>query len=153
MSSALASGAAAAVGSDRRPVPAPDDVSSFFWAAAAEHRLVLQRCHGCGKLQYPPEICCVHCQADHFDHVEVTGRGVIYSYATVDRPLHVGFVDALPYVVVMVELDDQPELRMLTNLVGVEPDTQLRCGAEVEVVFETRGTITVPQFRLVDDRR
>ena len=56
---------------DPRPVPAPDDVSGFFWEAAAEQRLVLQRCRSCHKLQYPPEICCVHCQAEEFDHVEI----------------------------------------------------------------------------------
>ncbi|MEO3760175.1 OB-fold domain-containing protein [Mycobacterium sp. B14F4] len=134
-------------------MPAPDDVSHFFWAAAAESRLVLQRCNNCEKLQYPPEVCCVHCQADDFDHVDTTGRGVIYSYAIVDRPLHAGFVDALPYIVVFVELDDQPGLKMITNLVGVAPETELRCGMPVEVVFENRGGITMPQFRLMGDDR
>ena len=95
---------------DRRPLPAPDELTRFYWAAAAEHRLVLQRCRSCSKLQYPPEICCVHCQAEEFEAAEVSGRGVIYSYSVVDRPLHAGFVDALPYVVVLVELADQPGL-------------------------------------------
>jgi uncharacterized OB-fold protein len=100
-------------------------------------------------MQYPPEICCVHCQAEEFDAAETTGRGVIYSYSVVDRPLHAGFVDALPYVVALVELDDQPELRILTNLVDVPPGTPLSCGLPVEVVFEKRGSVTLPQFRLI----
>lgn len=133
---------------DPRPVPAPDDVSGFFWQAAADHRLVLQRCRSCGKLQYPPEVCCVHCQADEFELAETTGRGVIYSYAVVDRPLHAGFVDSVPYVVVFVELDDQRGLRILTNLIGVPPGATLSCGMPVEVVFEDRGAVTLPQFRL-----
>ncbi len=138
----------ARVSADRRPLPAPDDVSRFFWEAAADHRLVLQRCRSCGKLQFPPEVCCVHCQAEEFDPDETSGRGVIYSYAVVERPLHAGFVDALPYVVVFVELDDQPGLRILTNLVDVPPGTALSCGMPVEVVFEDRGAVTLPQFRL-----
>ena len=105
--------------SDRRPLPQPDDVTRFHWDAATTHRLVLQRCRACGKLQYPPEVCWIHRQADDFEQAEATGRGVIYSYSIVDRPLHAGFVDALPYVVALVELDDQPGLRMLTNLVDV----------------------------------
>lgn len=133
---------------DGRPLPAPDDVSRFFWDAAAEHRLVLQRCAACGKLQYPPEVCCIHCQSESFEVVEATGRGVLYSYSVVNRPLHAGFVDALPYVVAFVELDDQPGLRMITNLVDVPEGTQLTCGAPVEVVFEDRGAVTLPQFRL-----
>lgn len=132
---------------DPRPVPTPDDVSGFYWQAAAEHRLVLQRCRSCHELQYPPEICCVHCQSDEFELAEVSGRGVLYSYAVVDRALHAGFVDTLPYVVAFVELDEQPGLRILTNLVDVPPDTPLSCGMPVEVTFEDRGTVTLPQFR------
>jgi uncharacterized OB-fold protein len=138
------------VSGDARPVPAPDDVSRFYWEAAAEHRLVLQRCRTCRKMQYPPEICCVHCQAEEFDTAETTGRGVLYSYSVVDRPLHAGFIDALPYVVALVELDDQPGLRILTNLVDVPAQTQLRCGLPVEVTFEERGSVTLPQFRLLE---
>lgn len=131
-----------------RPVPAPDDVSGFFWNAAAERRLVLQRCSSCSKLQYPPEVCCAHCQSQEFEAAEVSGRGAIYSYAVVDRPLHAGFIDALPYVVTLVELDEQPGLRMLTNLVDVPEGTTLSCGMPVEVAFEERGSVTLPQFRL-----
>ena len=133
---------------DARPVPAPDDVSGFFWNAAAEHRLVLQRCNSCQILQYPPEVCCLRCQGRAFEPTEVTGRGVIYSYAVVDRPFHAGFVNALPYVVVLVELDDQPGLRILTNLVDIPEGTALSCGMRVEVVYEERDSITIPQFRL-----
>ncbi len=134
---------------DPRPVPAPDDVTRFYWEAAGDHRLVLQRCLACHKMQYPPEICCVHCQAEEFEVVETTGRGVIYSYSVVDRPLHAGFVDALPYVVALVELDDQPGLRILTNLVDAPAGTPLSCGLPVEVTFEERGSVTLPQFRLL----
>lgn len=133
---------------DPRPVPAPDDVSGFFWEAAAEHRLVLQRCRSCRRVQYPPEICCVHCHSDDFDLAELTGTGVLYSYAVVDRALHAGFVDKIPYVVAFVELDEQPGLRVLTNLVDVPPGTELACGMPVEVTFEERGAVTLPQFRL-----
>src|SRR5262245_1563322 len=138
----------AKLSADPRPVPAPDDVSGFFWNAAAEHRLVLQRCRSCLKLQYPPEVCCVHCQAEEFEPAEVSGRGVIYSYAVVDRPLHAGFVNALPYLVVLVELDEQPGLRILTNLIDAPEGTKLSCGMPVEVAYEDRGSVTLPQFRL-----
>ena len=133
---------------DRRPLPASDELTCFYWEAAAEHRLVLQRCRSCSKMQYPPEICCIHCQADEFEKAEVSGRGVIYSYSIVDRPLHAGFVDALPYIVVIVELADQPGLRILTNLVDVPKGTLPSIGMPVEVVFEDRCGVTLPQFRL-----
>lgn len=133
---------------DPRPVPAPDDVSGFFWNAAAEHRLVIQRCSSCATFQYPPEVCCSRCQAQDFEPTEVDGRGTIYSYAVADRALHAGFVDSLPYIVVLVELDVQPGLRMLTNLVDVPEGTVLSCGMRVQVAYEQRGSVTLPQFRL-----
>ena len=133
---------------DPRPSPAPDDVSRFFWEAAADRRFVLQHCRACAKLQYPPEVCCVHCQSEEFDHAEISGRGVIYSYAIVDRPLHAGFVDCLPYVVVFVELNEQRELRIMANLIDIPDGTTLECGMAVEVTFEERGAVTLPQFRL-----
>lgn len=92
----------------------------------------------------------MHCQAEEFELADLSGRGVIYSYAVIDRALHAGFVDALPYTVVFVELDDQPGLRMIANLVDTPPGTELRCGMPVEVVFEERGSITMPQFRPVE---
>lgn len=137
------------VPADPRPLPRPDDVTRFYWDAAAERRLVLQRCLSCTKVQYPPEVCCVHCQAEGFELSEIPGQGVIYSYAEVSRPLHSGFLDAVPYVVVIVELDVQPGLRILANLVDAPAGTDLACGMPVEVVFEDRGTVTLPQFRLL----
>jgi len=132
---------------DLRPRPRPDDVTRFYWDAAAAHRLVLQRCRSCERLQYPPEICCVHCQSESFDHVEMSGRGRIYTYAVVGRPLHVGFADAVPYVVALIELAEQSGLRILANIVESPPE-QLACGVPVEVTFEERGDVMLPQFRV-----
>ena len=137
----------AAPGVDLRPRPQPDDATRFYWDAAAAHRLVLQRCRSCERLQFPPDIRCVYCQSESFAHVEVSGRGRIYTYAIVDRPLHVGFVDAIPYVVALIELVEQPGLRILANIVGAPPD-QLACGLPVQVTFEKRGDVVLPQFRV-----
>jgi uncharacterized OB-fold protein len=132
---------------DRRPRPQPDDATRFYWEAAADHRLVLQRCRSCQRLQFPPDVCCVHCGAGSFDPVGVSGRGTIYSWAVVDRALHAGFVDALPYVVALIELVEQPGLRILANVIGTSPG-ELACGLPVEVTFEQRGDVTLPQFRV-----
>jgi uncharacterized OB-fold protein len=45
-----------------------------------------------------------------------------------------------------VELVEQPGLRLLTNIVEADPDL-LRIGMRLEVVFEKRGDIGLPQFR------
>jgi uncharacterized OB-fold protein len=70
----------------------------------------------------------------------------VYSYAVADRAFHIGFADQLPYVVALVELDDQPGLRMLTNLVDVARE-DVSVGMAVTVTFEDREDATLPQFR------
>jgi uncharacterized OB-fold protein len=110
---------------------------------------MLQRCRSCRQLQFPPDVCCVHCQSEEYEHVEVSGRGSVYSYAVIDRPLHQGFVDAVPYVIALVELAEQSGLRLLTNIVETPPE-QISCGMPVTVTFEDRGDVTMPQFRATE---
>lgn len=131
---------------DLRPLPIPTETTAFYWQAAREHRLVLQRCGACTRLQYPPDVACVHCQCTDLVPTEVSGTGSLYSFAVLERPFHPGFADHLPYVVALVELDDQPGLRMLTNIVDATPPS-LSVGQRLEVTFEDRARITLPQFR------
>jgi uncharacterized protein len=131
---------------DVRPRPAPFESNRFYWEAAAAHRLVLQRCRACHQFQYPPDIACVFCQSQDAELVEVSGKGTLYTFAVVDRLFHVGWTEHLPYVVGLVELVEQPGLRMLTNIVDVDP-SEVTVGMSVEVTFEDRGQVTMPQFR------
>jgi uncharacterized protein len=131
---------------DARPRPVPNASNKFFWDAARSHRLVLQRCDRCEKVQYPPDVVCVHCQSRQLTPTEMSGRGTLYSFAIVDRVFHIGFADAVPYVIGLIELDDQPALRMLTNIVDVDAG-DVHVGMPVEVAFEDRGDVTLPQFR------
>jgi uncharacterized OB-fold protein len=48
-------------------------------------------------------------------------------------------------VVAIVVLDEQDDLRLPTNIVGVDPDS-LECGTRVRVAFERHGEIFVPVF-------
>ncbi|HUJ66339.1 MAG TPA: OB-fold domain-containing protein, partial [Acidimicrobiales bacterium] len=106
---------------DLRPPPQPDSTTKFFWDAAADHRLVLQRCSTCGFREYPPEVVCTECQGEDFEYAALSGRGTLFSFAVVERAFHPGFVAHLPYVVAMVELVEQPGLRLLTNVVDADP--------------------------------
>ena len=131
---------------DPRPVPLPDSVSRFFWEGAREGRLLVQRCERCSMLQYPPDVACIHCQCDELTPVDVSGRGRLWSYTIVERVFHAGFADAVPYVVALIELEEQDGLRLLTNIVDASPD-DLRIGLPVEVTIEDRGERVLPQFR------
>jgi uncharacterized OB-fold protein len=137
---------------DLRPAPQPDEVTSFYWEAADEGRLVLQRCEACGRFQYPPELVCTYCQHQSFEHVELSGAATLYSFCLVERPFHAGFVSQVPYVLALVELVEQPGLRLLTNILEADVD-QLSIGMELEVCFEKLGETHLPQFRPAKARR
>ena len=67
-----------------------------------------------------------------------------------------GYLDAIPYVVGLVELDDQPGLRLIGRVLDVRPG-ELDCGALVraEVMPLPPGEFSVVGFRIEsvpDDR-
>lgn len=127
-----------------KPVPVPDSVSLPYWQAAKQRRLVVQQCSRCGLFQYPPDIACRYCQSEELQFTDVGGRGVVYSFATYVRSFMAGF-DA-PYVLALIDLEDHPEVRIMTNLVDT-PLESIEIGLPVEVTFEDRGEWVVPQFR------
>lgn len=130
-----------------RPAPIVTEDSQFFWDAAAQRRLVAQRCQGCGRLHHPPRPVCPACHSLSSEVVELSGAGTVYSYAVLHHPQNPQFT--YPLVAVLVDLDEG--VRVLSNLVGVEP-ADVRIGMPVRVafapaadgrevpVFEPRGT-------------
>ncbi|MEM9563687.1 MAG: OB-fold domain-containing protein [Actinomycetota bacterium] len=135
------------------PRPARDGLDGPYWAAAREHRLVVQRCSTCGTFQWGPEWMCHACQTFDVDWVEVAGRGTIYSWQRPHHPVHPALRDQGPYIVVLVELADAGGIRMVGNLLG-DPLQEVVIGTEVEAVFEDHAPDTdgVEPYTLVQWR-
>ena len=119
-----------------KPIPVADEVSKPFWDAVNERRLVLQNCTVCNRLQYPPERTCRECgSADHLEWREVQGRGHILEYlVTYDSRIRKKQVDQ-PYNLVLITLDEDPNINFLSNLPGTPVD-EVPVGAPVEVLYE-----------------
>lgn len=132
-----------------KPAPEPDDVSAFYWRGAAEGTLLVQRCAACGFLSHPPDVACTRCGALVLDPTPMSGLGTVYSFTIVRQAFDPAFLSEIPYAVALVELDEQPGLVVLANIVGIAPDA-VEIGMRVEVTFEDRGDHTVPQFRPSD---
>lgn len=136
-----------------KPFLPPNEITQFFWDAAREHKLVVQRCDGCGYYIHWPQVICPRCQSDKLSPAELSGRGTIFTYTVVHHIFHPVYADEVPYSIAIVELHEQPGLRMLTNIVDC-PNDALRIGMPVEVTFEEReGGVTVPQFRPAAEAR
>jgi uncharacterized OB-fold protein len=112
--------------------PSPD--SSPFWSACRERRLVLPRCTACGDLFFYPRTLCPVCGSRDLTWVEVSGRGRIHAFTIQHVTAVPELRDVLPFVTVLVELDEGP--RMMSFLVdaGADPSS-IRCDAPVEVDF------------------
>jgi uncharacterized OB-fold protein len=116
----------------RRPRPWPTPFSQPFWEGTRRGQLLLQRCAGCARWCWTPQLACPVCLSERLEWTAASGRGTLYSYTVVHRAVD-PTAFRVPYVVGVVTLDEGPH--MLTNIVGCEPD-QLRIGMQLEVRFE-----------------
>ncbi|MFR9801897.1 Zn-ribbon domain-containing OB-fold protein [Pseudonocardia sp. RS010] len=135
-----------------KPVPDPDDLLTRpFWAAAAEERLVLQRCSGCAAYHHPPVGVCPDCLSDDLAFEPVDGRGRVYSFVVVRDQRLPAFDSLVPYLVASVALDAAPHVTLATNLPGTGID-EVRIGMPVEVEFEEIAPgVRIPQFHATDE--
>jgi len=130
---------------DGMPQPLANATALPWWQAAAEHRLVVQRCAACQHLRHPPAPICPECRSDEADWKELSGRGEVYTFTLVHRPLAAG--QDLPFVVAVVSLEGGDGIRMISNLVDVAPE-DLAIGMPVELVWEDMSAdLAIPRFR------
>ena len=132
-----------------KPRPLIDDLTRPFWDAATEHRLVIQRCQDCRHFNHPPRPVCDACHSETLTFEQVSGRGTIYSFSVMYQPNVAGFEDELPYLNILIELEEQPQLFLVSYLPAVQRE-QVRVDGEVEVYFEdVDAELTLPKFRLL----
>ena len=130
------------------PQPLIDVDSQGFWNALDEGKFAMQRCSECRRFQHPPAERCKGCGAT-VTYEELAGTGEIFSFIVVRHPTVPGYLEDLPYVVALVELDDQPGLRFSAQIAGVEPsDVSIGQRVRVELVELPGGDKTVPVFEL-----
>ncbi len=132
-----------------KPRPLIDDLTRPFWDAATEHRLVIQRCQDCRHFNHPPRPVCDACHSETLTFEQVSGRGTIYSFSVMYQPNVAGFGDELPYLNILIELEEQPQLFLVSYLPAVQRE-QVRVDGKVEVYFEdVDAELTLPKFRLL----
>jgi uncharacterized OB-fold protein len=130
-----------------RPLPQPDDDSAPYWEAAVRGELQMQRCASCRAWRFPPRPRCPRCGSDAAEWVRVSGRGTIYSFVVAHAPVLPAFAARVPFAVVLVELAEDPQLRVIGNLQGV-PVAEVQIGMRVVAEFETvEGGVVLPQWR------
>jgi uncharacterized OB-fold protein len=127
----------------------PDLNTREFWEACAKRELRFQRCKSCGAYRFPPLSGCRHCGSAEARWVTVSGRGSVFSYTVVHHAAIPQIEAEVPYGVVVVEFDDAPGARLISNVVDLDP-AELRVGMPLELVWEEpRPGVVLPRFRSV----
>ncbi len=130
-----------------RPLPQPDEDSAPYWRGCNEGELRMQRCKPCGRLRFPPRPMCPRCQSLESHWVPVSGRGTVYSWVRCHPPLLPAFQERAPLLVVLVELEEGEDLRIVGNWLG-EGAEDVAIGQPVQVVFErVNEEISLPHWR------
>jgi len=131
-----------------RPLPGLNEMNGYFWTSGREGRLKILRCQACGLYIHPYAAICPGCRSPDVQPEPVSGRGVVTSFTVNHQPWfpHV----PAPYVIALVELEEQASIRLVTNLLTVPVET-VSVGMPVTVYFEQHGEVFVPLFRPEQD--
>ncbi len=124
-----------------------------FWEGAARGELLVQACDACGRRRIPPRPMCPACGSVARRWERLSGRGSIWSFVVAHPPLLPAYAALAPYNVIVVQLDEDPALRLVGNLIArpdgpigeVDPAT-IRIGEPVEVVFQRVEDVHLPRW-------
>jgi hypothetical protein len=126
-----------------RVLPRLDDTNRFFWTSGEDGQLRFLRCQACRHYVHPPVPRCPYCLRGPLVPEAVSGTGVVHSF-TVNHQQWIPGSD--PYVIGLVTIAEQDDVRLTTNLVDVAPD-DVHVGMPVEVTFEQADDVWLPLFK------
>ena len=130
-----------------------DPAARPFWEGTARGELLLQTCADCGKMRMPPRPMCFVCRSTRVSWTKASGRGRVWSFVVAHPPLLPAYAEVAPYNVIVVELAEDPTLRLVGNLVesadgpinAVDPET-IRIGDPLRVVFAQIEDVALPRW-------
>lgn len=126
-----------------RKLPQITPDSAPFWQSGQSGRLMIHRCSACTRFFHPPAPICPRCGSLNVASEAVSGRGRVATF-TINHQAWKPELSA-PYVVAIIELDEQPGLRLLSNIVGLLPE-QVSIDMPVRVIFEQHEDVWLPLF-------
>jgi len=127
-------------------LPKLQDHNRAFWTGGGDGQLLITQCTQCGLWVSPPAAECPVCGGG-VEPRPVSGRGTVFTYTVNHQPFNPAV--PVPYVIAIIQLDEQEDLRIAANIVDCEPDS-VCIGLAVEVRFERHDVdgeaVFVPVF-------
>jgi hypothetical protein len=125
-----------------RMLPQLDASNTPFWTGGQNGELLIRRCVNCRRWVHPPTERCPGCDGELVAE-PVSGNGTVFTFTVNSHPFNPDVPP--PYVIAIVVLDEQADLRLPTNIVDCAPD-EVRIGMPVHVLFEQHDDVFVPVF-------
>ena len=130
-----------------KPLPVINEDTALYWEYSRRHELRMQKCIACGNIRFPVSIVCPECHSLDAEWTKLSGKGKVYSYIVFRQAYHPSYVNEIPYIVGIIELDEGP--RMESNIVGCDIE-DITIDMPVEVVFDdVTDKISLPKFKPV----
>jgi uncharacterized protein len=129
-----------------RKLPALTADTAPFWQGGSRGVLQIHYCANCDRFFHPPNPICPCCGSFDVAPRAVSGRGRVVTY-TVNQQVWTPAL-AEPYVVAIIELVEQANLRLLSNIIGCDP-SEVAIEMPVAVTFAQFEDIWIPLFERV----
>lgn len=126
-----------------RALPAIDKDNEAYWTGGAAGELRIFRCQDCSYYVHPPVRFCPKCESRRVEPEAVSGRGHVASFTVNHKQWVPGL--PVPYVLALVSIAEQADVRLVTNIVNCDPET-VTMGMAVKVLFEPHEDLWVPFF-------
>jgi uncharacterized OB-fold protein len=120
------------------------DENRFFWTSGADGKLRFLRCTACRNFIHPPAPVCDKCLSMELEVAPVSGRATLAA-VTVNHQMWMPNFEP-PYVIGIVEIEEQPSVRLTTNIVECKEE-DLRIGMPLQVEFQEYEDVFLPVFR------
>ena len=122
--------------------------NAFWFDAASQGRLVVQRCSACGALRHPPGPACPICRSFEWDAIDAPLRGTLHSFTIVHHPPD----GSLSYPLAVGLIDLETGTRLLADFESGTSLEALEIGMAVEIGFaeHAHGEV-LPRLRLLPE--
>jgi len=128
-----------------KPLPVLEGFAKDFYEGCQRGELLFQCCEECGTWRHVPRELCAECGSWDWAWKASSGRGKVFTWTVIARPLHPAFAEDVPLAAVVVELEEG--VRLLSHVVDCPPE-ELEMEMPVEVSFDSvTKDITLPRFR------
>ena len=127
------------------PRPANAELSKPFWDATKKHEVVLPRCNKCSNTFFYPRETCPNCLSNDLDWSKASGRGRVHTFTIVEQPVHRGFMEDVPHVYAIIQLDEG--VRLPSNVVDCAVDDVYIDMPVVAVFDDVTPDVTLVKFK------